>query len=172
MRSAGAAERAAYTARMATPAQLRKIVLSFADVEEGAHVDHPDFRRSGKIFAGLTREEKVATLRLSPEIQASVVHDGSPFTPAAGAWGQKGWTQVELARVEVSVLRELLHEAWSLLGETLKAKRAGEAKAQAASRKKAPAKKAPAKKAPAKKAAAKKAAAKKPAAKKKPAKRR
>lgn len=134
---------------MVTAAQLRKIVLSFADVEEGAHGDHPDFRRQGKIFAGLTRDEGAATLRLSPEIQASIVHDGSPFSAASGAWGRQGWTKVELARVELSVLRELLREAWSLLGESLKAKKAG----------RSPAKKSPAKKSLATKSAKTKAPA-------------
>ncbi|MBS2014308.1 MAG: MmcQ/YjbR family DNA-binding protein [Deltaproteobacteria bacterium] len=145
---------------MVTAAQLRKIVLSFDDVEEGAHVDHADFRRQGKIFAGLTPDEASATLRLSPEIQGSIVHDGSPFTAASGAWGRQGWTKVELVRVELSVLRELLQEAWSLLGESLKAKKAGKAKPRrspAPAKTKAPAKKVSAKtKVPAKKAPAKK----------------
>lgn len=100
-------------------------------------MDHPDFRRSGKIFGGLTRDEKTGTLRLSPEIQSTVVHDGSEFTPAAGAWGQKGWTQVDLARADVGVLKELVREAWTLIGETLK----GSRKKKAAAAAKAPTKK-------------------------------
>lgn len=126
---------------MSTAAQFRKMVLALADVEESSHMDHPDFRRSGKIFAGLTRDEKTGTLRLSPEIQSTVVHEGSEFTPAAGAWGQKGWTQVDLARVDVAVLKELVREAWTLLGESLK----GSKKKKAPAKKKAPKKKAAAK---------------------------
>ena len=126
---------------MSTAAQFRKMVLALADVEESSHMDHPDFRRSGKIFAGLTRDEKTGTLRLSPEIQSTVAYEGSEFTPAAGAWGEKGWTQVDLARVDVAVLKELVREAWTLLGESLK----GSKKKKAPAKKKAPKKKAAAK---------------------------
>lgn len=126
---------------MATAAQMRKIVLALADVEEKSHMDHPDFRRSGKIFAGLHRAETIANIRLSPEIQASVVHDGSPFEPCAGAWGRKGWTQVELARADVAVLKELLREAWELIGASLKAPKKKAAKAKAAPKRKAAGKK-------------------------------
>lgn len=129
---------------MATAAQFRKMFLALADVEESSHMDHPDFRRGGKIFGGLTRDEKTGTLRLTPEIQSTVLHDGSEFTPAAGAWGQKGWTQVDLARADVAVLKELVREAWTLIGETLKGSKAKTS---------APAKKKPA---PKKKAAPKK----------------
>lgn len=122
---------------MASAAQFRKMFLALDDVEESSHMDHPDFRRSGKIFGGLTRDEKTGTLRLSPEIQSTVVHDGSEFTPAAGAWGQKGWTQVDLARADVGVLKELVREAWTLIGETLK----GSKKKPAAAKKKGPTKK-------------------------------
>lgn len=113
-------------------------------------MDHPDFRRSGKIFAGLQRGEKMANLRLSPEIQATVLHAGSPFEPCSGAWGRSGWTQVELARVETSVLKELLREAWELIGLNLRAPRKKKA---AAPKAKAKAKRASTKQAPAKKKA-------------------
>jgi len=34
-----------------TPAQFRKMALRFPGVVESAHMNHPDFRVGGKIFA-------------------------------------------------------------------------------------------------------------------------
>jgi hypothetical protein len=100
---------------MATSAQFRKLALSLPDAEEKAHFEQPDFRVRGKIFAGLTRDEKAATLKLSPEIQSGLL-DARPevFYPAAGAWGHKGWTHVRLARAKVAELAYLLEESWRL----------------------------------------------------------
>ena len=37
------------------------------------------------------------------------------FAPAEGAWGKSGWTYVELPRVELELLREMLVESWKLV---------------------------------------------------------
>jgi hypothetical protein len=36
-----------------TPTDFRRMVLSFPEAVESAHMDHPDFRVGGKIFATL-----------------------------------------------------------------------------------------------------------------------
>jgi predicted DNA-binding protein (MmcQ/YjbR family) len=86
------------------------------DVEEKSHFQRPDFRVRGKIFAGLSEDGKTGTLKLTPEIQATLVDDDSPFSPCQGAWGRSGWTYVELRRVDVAVLEALLTEAWQIVG--------------------------------------------------------
>jgi len=130
---------------MVTPAQVRKLVLSLDDVEEGSHGDHADFRRGGKIFAGLTRDEQTLTLRLTPEVQGTL--DGELFYPAAGAWGARGWTQVELARAELPVITALVREAWTLLGVPANEKNEKKGKKkEASSAKRAPTARAPSKK--------------------------
>jgi len=99
-----------------TPAQFRKLALSMPGAEELSHMDHPDFRAGGKIFAGLTKGEKVATLKLTPEIQATILDDASgAFFAAAGAWGERGWTQVHLAKAPAPIMKSLVSEAWSLV---------------------------------------------------------
>src|SRR5262245_24532706 len=100
---------------MVTAAQMRKLALGLPETEEKSHFEQPDFRVRGKIFAGLSRDEKQGTLKLTPEMQAAVM-DSSPGTyfPAAGAWGRKGWTHVTLARAPVAELAHLLTEAWRL----------------------------------------------------------
>jgi hypothetical protein len=96
-----------------TPAQFRKLALALPETEEKSHFGQPDFRVKNKIFAGLSPDGKRGTLKLEPEVQ-SMVLAAKPraFAPAAGAWGRKGWTHVELARVGVAELKELVVGAW------------------------------------------------------------
>jgi hypothetical protein len=98
-----------------TAAQWRKLALSLPETEEKSHFGQPDFRVRNKIFAGLSPDGKRATLKLGLEAQAMVL-EGKPraFFPAAGAWGRKGWTHVDLARVRLSEVEELVTEAWRL----------------------------------------------------------
>ena len=101
---------------MATAAQMRKLALALPETEEKSHFDQPDFRVRGKIFAGLSVDGKQGTLKLTPEIQAMVLDErAGAFTPAAGAWGRSGWTRVDLARVEIGALEELIVESWRIV---------------------------------------------------------
>lgn len=100
---------------MPTAAQFRKLALSMPEAEEKSHFGNPDFRVANKIFAGLSDKERRASLKLTPEIQATVVGDGSPFSPAPGAWGRSGWTFVDLARASMGALADLVEEAWRIV---------------------------------------------------------
>lgn len=93
-----------------TPAQFRKAALALEGAEELSHMDHPDFRVHGKIFAGLNREGTEGTLKLTPEIQVTL--DDDAFRPAAGAWGLRGWTTVILKTASLPQVKSLLEEAW------------------------------------------------------------
>lgn len=99
-----------------TGAQWRKLACSLPEVEEKSHFEQPDFRVRNKIFAGLSPDEKQGTLKLTPEFQAMLI-DAKPkvFLPAAGAWGDKGWTHVVLANLDAGVVPELMLEAWRLV---------------------------------------------------------
>lgn len=99
---------------MATAAQFRKLALSQPGAEEGAHMQHADFRAGGKIFASITQDERRASLKLTPEVQAMVTSDPA-FEPAAGAWGRSGWTMVTLAGVNIGKLHELVAESAHLV---------------------------------------------------------
>ena len=101
---------------MATGAQMRALALALPETEERSHFAQPDFRVRGKIFGGLSRDEKRGNLKLPQELQAMLV-DGNPkaFEPAAGAWGRQGWTYVHLAHIRVVDLEKLVGEAWSLV---------------------------------------------------------
>ena len=103
---------------MTTAIDWRRLALALPEVCEGSHFGKADFRVAGKIFAGLSADESTGTLKLLPEIQASLVGcegEDAPFTPCAGAWGRSGWTFVDLARVDLAVVEALVGEAWRLV---------------------------------------------------------
>jgi hypothetical protein len=105
-----------YGAGMLTAAQMRKLALSMPEAEEKSHFEQPDFRVRNKIFAGLSPDGALGTLKLRPEVQAMVM-EAKPdaFIPAAGAWGRSGWTRVVLANIELGALTDLVREAWELV---------------------------------------------------------
>jgi hypothetical protein len=99
-----------------TPAQMRQLALALPESEEKSHFEQPDFRVCNKIFAGLARDQKTGSLKLSPDVQAMLLEArAAAFYPAAGAWGRSGWTHVVLAEVALGELRELLHESFRLV---------------------------------------------------------
>ena len=97
-----------------TPAQFRKLALSFPDVSESAHMNHPDFRTAGRIFATLGYPDKEhAMVVLPPEEQARLIREHSKMvTPAKGAWGKRGSTVVRLDAADAATVRDALEIAW------------------------------------------------------------
>jgi hypothetical protein len=97
-----------------TPAAFRKIALSFPETEERAHMNHPDFRVAGKIFATLGYPDKTrGMVKLSPEDQHNFSKDyPAAFIPVKGAWGRRGATSVILKAAENEVLARAIQAAW------------------------------------------------------------
>ena len=97
-----------------TAKDFRQIALSLPETEERVHMDHPDFRAAGKIFATLALEkEGYGVLLLTPEQQAGMVEDEPKiFSPVPGGWGRKGSTRVHLAAVPPDILEAALRAAW------------------------------------------------------------
>jgi hypothetical protein len=97
---------------MATPTKFRRIALGLPEALESSHFEQPDFRIKGKIFAGLG-DGKLGTVKLTPE-QQEVLMQGEPgiFTPAAGAWGRKGWTHVKISAADEVTLKSAITTAW------------------------------------------------------------
>jgi hypothetical protein len=101
---------------MVTRAQFTKVALSLPETLQASHFGKPDFRVKGKIFGGLDHTEPRASLKLAKELQAVLVGSRpQAFVPAAGAWGDAGWTMVELGHVALPELRELVAHAWQLI---------------------------------------------------------
>ncbi len=80
---------------------FRRIALSFPGTEEHSHMNHPDFRVTGRIFATLgSPDAEHAMVKLTPEQQQTwIAANGEAFRAAAGAWGRQGSTLVLLAKV-------------------------------------------------------------------------
>ncbi len=101
-----------------TAQEFREMALSFPEVEEKAHRDHPDFRVCGRIFATLSYpDEAWGMVKLPPEQQeAFVAAEPKGFAPVKGAWGRQGCTSVRLKDVKKSTLRRAMAVAWEDAG--------------------------------------------------------
>jgi len=97
-----------------TANDFRKLALSLADAIESAHMDHPDFRVGGKIFATLGYPDaESAMVSLPPVDQDLFVHaDPLAFIPVKGAWGKQGATNVRLSKAKKQLVKRALESAW------------------------------------------------------------
>ncbi len=97
-----------------TPDKFRKLALALPETSESSHMNHPDFRVKGKIFATLGYpDETFAMVKLNLEQQARFVASSpKAFQPVPGGWGLKGATRVHLKSVKVADLRTALLHAW------------------------------------------------------------
>jgi hypothetical protein len=96
-----------------TANQFRKLALGLEGVVEAEHMNHPDFRVGGKIFATLAPGLKNGMVSLSPEEQARFIEEAPKmFEPVAGAWGRGGATAVILAAADPEIVGEALTLAW------------------------------------------------------------
>ncbi len=97
-----------------TSAEFRRLALSMPGASESAHMEHPDFRVGGKIFATLGYPDKDhGMVILPPEEQKRLVESApATFAPAKGAWGRRGSTSVRLEAVDTATLRRVLEIAW------------------------------------------------------------
>jgi hypothetical protein len=103
------------------PEAFRKLALSLPGAEQREHMDHPDFRADGHIFATLGYpDEKWAMVKLTPKQQAEFVKSQpETFTPVRGKWGLRGATHVCLRSAGSKSVKKALEMA----RENLKAKK-------------------------------------------------
>ena len=96
-----------------TANDFRKLALGLADVIESAHMDHPDFRVGGKIFATLGYPDASwAMVSLRPVDQDLFIQaDPLAFVPVKGAWGKQGATNVRLGKATKALVKSALESA-------------------------------------------------------------
>ena len=99
-----------------TPADFRRIALSFEGAEESSHMGAADFRVGGRIFATLASvSHGYGNLMITPELQAAFIADRPGlFLPVFGGWGRMGITHIRLAEADEDTLTGALHTAWKL----------------------------------------------------------
>lgn len=96
-----------------TADEFRELALELPEAEERSHMDHPDFRVKGKIFASLGPKEAWGMVKLTPTEQALFVKiNPAGFEPFPGAWGKQGCTKVVLAEADAESVRQALTAAW------------------------------------------------------------
>ena len=93
---------------------FRSLALSLPGATESAHLDHPDFRVGGKIFATLGAPDTAhGMVKLTPDEQAMFVRtEPGVFRLANGAWGKRGCTYVALESATEPGVRQVLIAAW------------------------------------------------------------
>jgi hypothetical protein len=97
-----------------TADEFRSLALSLPEATESAHMNHPDFRVRGKIFATLGYpNESWGMVKLTPEQQRLLVQtQPDAFEPVKGGWGRRGCTTVHLNAATAETVRSALIEAW------------------------------------------------------------
>jgi hypothetical protein len=97
-----------------TQNDFRRIALALPEAVESEHMNHPDFRVGGKIFATLLPAQRWGMVKLTPEQQKDfVAAEPVVFVPVKGAWGRQGCTNVVLKSAKISSVRSALFAAWS-----------------------------------------------------------
>ena len=96
-----------------TANQFRRIALGMSGAVEASHMDHPDFRANGRIFATLDHENVRGMVKLTPEQQEAFIrNDPGTFEPASGAWGRQGCTMLRLSKADEAIVGEAMTLAW------------------------------------------------------------
>jgi hypothetical protein len=97
-----------------TSEQFRRLALSLPETAEGQHMNHPDFRVRGRIFATIMPPDGACGMvKLTPQQQREfVAADPVAFRPVKGGWGRRGCTQVLLKCIGRATLRRALLTAW------------------------------------------------------------
>ena len=97
-----------------TANEFRKLALALPETEERQHMNHPDFRVAGKIFATLGYPDKTrGMVKLSPEDLHYFSKDHpDTFIPVKGAWGRRGATSVHLKAAKKEILAKAILAAW------------------------------------------------------------
>ena len=110
-----------------TPDDVRRLALALPETSESAHMNRPDFRVRGKIFATLNPDEQCTVVKLtSGDQQMRVETEPLVFAPVPSKWGLQGWTTINLALSDEVALQSALLAAWSAVApKSLVARAAG-----------------------------------------------
>src|ERR1041384_525212 len=93
--------------------QFRRLALVLPEAVESSHMNHPDFRVGGKIFATLSPDNTWGMVKLTPAQQADFVRSSpAVFEAFPNAWGRRGCTKVHLSAATKSILTPALVAAY------------------------------------------------------------
>jgi hypothetical protein len=111
--------------REMTSDEFRKMALEIPTAVERSHMNHPDFRVAGKVFASLgVPDENWGMVKLAPEQQRTFIEKAPDvFKRSSGAWGRQGYTNVYLASANASIVCSALDAAAKNVASRVKGKR-------------------------------------------------
>lgn len=94
--------------------EFRSLALQQPEAVESSHMDHPDFRVRGKIFATLGHPDAGwGMVKLTVEQREEFVReDPDVFRPVPGGWGRTGATHVRLSAAIPEKLLPAFATAW------------------------------------------------------------
>jgi hypothetical protein len=96
-----------------TAHHFRRLALSMAGAVERSHMNHPDFRAHGRIFATLHSNDEWGMVKVTPGEQRELMRaHPDVFVPSSGAWGRQGCTNVRLAVADERTVRAAIVLAW------------------------------------------------------------
>jgi hypothetical protein len=98
--------------------EFRKMALEIPAAVERSHMNHPDFRVAGKIFASLgVPDQNWGMVKLTPEQQRAFMKKAPEvFKRGSDAWGRQGYTNVYLAAANASMVHDALDAAAKNVG--------------------------------------------------------
>lgn len=101
-----------------TANEFRQLALAIPGAVESSHMDHPDFRLRGKIFATLgVPDGEWGTVNLTPDEQRALMAEApGVFKPCNGAWGERGYTHVFLPKLTRKLAQAALAVAKDKVG--------------------------------------------------------
>ena len=110
--------------RVMSSDEFRKMALEIPTAIERSHMNHPDFRVAGKIFASLGVPDKNwGMVKLTPEQQRTFIEKAPEvFKPCSGAWGRRGYTNVYLPVAKTRIVRAALDAAAKNVASSAKKK--------------------------------------------------
>ena len=90
--------------------EFRRLALAVPGAIEASHMNHPDFRLDGKIFATLgVPDEEWGMVNLTPDEQRVFMAEApGVFKPCSGVWGERGATHVHLPKVTKKLVQAAL----------------------------------------------------------------
>ena len=92
---------------------VRRLALSFPEVEELPHFHLASFRVKKKIFATMDEKLKRVMVKLNLADQSVFCSfDKSVIYPVPGGWGLKGATYIELSKVKLGMLKDAMTTAY------------------------------------------------------------
>jgi len=101
---------------------FRRMALETPNAIERSHMNHPDFRLAGRIFASLgVPDENWGMVKLTKKQQRTFIKKAPKiFKPSSGAWGRQGYTNVYIPAATSAIVRAALDAAARNVGSRAK----------------------------------------------------